>query len=79
MVPIDGQWTLTYDQIALTIAQLKPAVVLPMHYDFARHARLFADFIRQTVPVRLQAESMLRLTRGTLPASSEVIVLGYRE
>ena len=79
MVPIDGQWTLTYDQIALTISQLKPAIVLPMHYDFPRHVRLFMEFIQDTVPVRTRAESVLRLTRGTLPASSEVIVLGYRE
>lgn len=79
MVPIDGHWTLTYDQIALTISQLKPAVVLPMHYDFPEHAQRFIGFIKETVPVRTQAERMLKLTRGTLPASSEVIVLGYRE
>ncbi|MBI3326795.1 MAG: MBL fold metallo-hydrolase [Nitrospinae bacterium] len=78
MVPIDGHWTLTYDQIALTISQLKPAVVLPMHYEFPRHAELFMGFIKDVVPVRTLAESTLKLSRGSLPASSEVIVLGYR-
>jgi len=77
MVPIDGFMTLTYDQIALTISQLKPAIVLPMHYDAPEHARRFMEFIKESVPVRTLAERTLRLTRGALPMSSEVIVLGY--
>lgn len=78
MVPIDGHWTLTYEQVALTITQFRPSIVLPMHYDVAEHARLFIEFIRTTVPVRTQAEPTLKLTRGTLPTATEVIVLGYR-
>jgi L-ascorbate metabolism protein UlaG (beta-lactamase superfamily) len=79
MVPIDGQWTLSYEQIAVTITQLKPALVLPMHYDFPEHARLFIQFIQETVPVRTMSETALKLTRATLPGVSEVVVLGYRE
>jgi L-ascorbate metabolism protein UlaG (beta-lactamase superfamily) len=78
MVPIDGHWTLTYDQVATTIAQLRPSIVLPMHYDLPEHARVFMEFIKATVPVKTQAESTLNLTRGTLPAATEVIILGYR-
>ena len=79
MIPIDGQWTLSYDQIALTIMQLRPAIVLPMHYDFPEHARLFMQFIGETVPVRTMSQTTLTLTRATLPGASEVIVLGYGE
>jgi L-ascorbate metabolism protein UlaG (beta-lactamase superfamily) len=79
MVPIDGQWTLSYEQIAATITQLKPAIVLPMHYDFPEHARLFIEFIQETVPVRTTSETALRLTRATLPGVSQVVVLGYQE
>jgi L-ascorbate metabolism protein UlaG (beta-lactamase superfamily) len=79
MIPIDGQWTLSYDQIALTIMQLRPAIVLPMHYDFPEHARLFIQFIKGSVPVRTIGETTLKLTRAALPNTSEVIVLGYRE
>jgi L-ascorbate metabolism protein UlaG (beta-lactamase superfamily) len=79
MVPIDGQWTLSYDQIAMTITQLRPAMALPMHYDFPEHARLFMQFIKETVPVRTMSDTTLKLTRATLPGVSEVIVLGYRE
>jgi L-ascorbate metabolism protein UlaG (beta-lactamase superfamily) len=79
MIPIDGQWTLSYDQIATTIRQLQPAIVLPMHYDFPEHARLFIQFIKETVPARTTSETTLRLTRATLPEGSAVVVLGYRE
>jgi L-ascorbate metabolism protein UlaG (beta-lactamase superfamily) len=79
MIPIDGQLTLSYDQIALTITQLQPAIVFPMHYDFPEHARLFMRFIQETAPVRAISETTLQLTRATLPGTSEVIVLGYRE
>src|SRR5262245_38582426 len=65
MIPIDGQLTLSYDQIASTIMQLRPAIVLPMHYDVPEHARLFMQFIKATVPVRTLAETTLKLTRAT--------------
>jgi len=79
MIPIDGHWTLTYDQIALTITQLKPAIVLPMHYDLPEHARLFAAFMRPTVPVRTIAETTLNITRESIPRLTEVTILGYRD
>jgi len=79
MVPIDGHWTLSYDQAASIIADLRPSIVLPMHYDLPEHARLFMEFIKATVPVKTQAESTLKLTRGALPTATEVIILGYRE
>jgi L-ascorbate metabolism protein UlaG (beta-lactamase superfamily) len=79
MIPIDGQLTLSYEQIAATITQLQPAIVLPMHYDFPEHARHFMQFIKETVLVRTVSETTLQLTRATLPGASEAIVLGYRE
>jgi L-ascorbate metabolism protein UlaG (beta-lactamase superfamily) len=79
MIPIDGQWTLSYGQVAETITQLQPAIVLPMHYDSPEHARLFMQFIKETVPVRTVKDTTLKVTRATLPGSSEVIVLDYRD
>jgi L-ascorbate metabolism protein UlaG (beta-lactamase superfamily) len=79
MIPIDGHWTLTYEQIAVTITQLRPAIVLPMHYDFPEHARLFIQFMQGMVPVRTTSATILPIVRTTLPGASEVIVLGYPE
>jgi hypothetical protein len=50
-----------------------------MHYDFPEHARLFIQFIKETMPVRTTSETALKLTRAALPEVSEVMVLGYRE
>jgi L-ascorbate metabolism protein UlaG (beta-lactamase superfamily) len=79
MIPIDGHWTLSYDHIALTIMQLRPAIAFPMHYDFPEHARHFIQFIQDSVPVRTLSEATVKLTRATLPNPTEVAVLGYRE
>jgi L-ascorbate metabolism protein UlaG (beta-lactamase superfamily) len=79
MIPIDGHWTLSYDQVALTISQLRPAIVLPMHYDSLEHVRLFMQFITATFPVRTLSATTLQVTRLNLPSASEVIVLGYRQ
>jgi len=79
MIPIDGHWTLSYNHIALTIIQLRPSIVLPMHYDLPEHARHFIDFIEDSVPVHTLHEAEVRLTRTTLPDLTEVVVLGYRE
>jgi L-ascorbate metabolism protein UlaG (beta-lactamase superfamily) len=79
MMPIDGHWTLTYEQIAATVTQLRPAIVLPMHYDSPTHARLFMQFMQGMVPVRAIRATLLPLVRTALPGASEVIVLGYPE
>jgi L-ascorbate metabolism protein UlaG (beta-lactamase superfamily) len=79
MIPIDGHWTLSYDHIALTIMQLQPAIVLPMHYDFPEHVWRFIQFIKDSFSVCTRSEVMVRLTRATLPSPTEVLVLGYRE
>ena len=78
MVPIDGQWTLSYEHVALTIVQLQPAIALPMHYDAPEHVRLFMQFIQGMLPIRTVDDTRLRLTRAMLPRASELFVLGYR-
>jgi hypothetical protein len=79
LIPIDGYWTLSYDHMALTITQLRPAIVLPMHDDFPEQARHFIQFIKDPVPVCTLIEAILRLTRATLRSPTELIVLSDRE
>jgi L-ascorbate metabolism protein UlaG (beta-lactamase superfamily) len=79
MVPIDGHWTLSYGQVASAIARFRPAIVLPMHYDFPEHARLFMQFIREAASVRPVSATVLKFARAILPNTTEVVVLGYPE
>jgi L-ascorbate metabolism protein UlaG (beta-lactamase superfamily) len=59
------------------IDQVKPPIVIPMHYDVARQAELFAAFAKEHYPVKKIAQSQLTLNRSMLPKSTEVFVLAH--
>ena len=57
--------------------QVKPPIVIPMHYDAARQAELFAAFAKEHYPVRRYTVSQLTLNRAMLPKTTEVFVLAH--
>ena len=59
------------------IEQVKPPIVIPMHYDVARQGELFAAFAKEHYPIRKIGESQLTLSRAILPKSTEVFVLAH--
>jgi L-ascorbate metabolism protein UlaG (beta-lactamase superfamily) len=77
MVPIDAMTNLGFEDIIKVIDQVKPPIVIPMHYDVARQADLFAGFAREHYPVKKIAQSQLTLNRSMLPKSTEVFVLAH--
>jgi len=77
MVPIDAMTNLGFDDIVKVIEQVKPPIVIPMHYDVARQAELFAAFAREHYPVKTIAHSELTLNRSMLPKSTEVFILAH--
>ncbi len=77
MVPIDAMTNLGFEDVIKVIGQVKPPIVIPMHYDVARQAELFAAFAREHYPVKRLAESQLTLNRSMLPRSTEVYVLAH--
>ncbi|HXG50592.1 MAG TPA: MBL fold metallo-hydrolase [candidate division Zixibacteria bacterium] len=77
MVPIDGVTNLGFEEIVKVIEQIKPPIVIPMHYDVAGQGELFAGFARERYPVRRVAGSQLTLSRAMLPKSTEVFVLSH--
>jgi L-ascorbate metabolism protein UlaG (beta-lactamase superfamily) len=77
MVPIDAMTNLGFEDIIKVIDQIKPPVVIPMHYDIARQADLFAAFAKEHYPIRKIAHSQLTLNRSMLPASTEILVLAH--
>jgi L-ascorbate metabolism protein UlaG (beta-lactamase superfamily) len=78
MIPVDGQWTLGYDEVLAIIEQLQPLLVLPMHIDFPQHAEVFVHATRGRYPVRRLNDLTLPLQRGLLPSSTEIVVFGGR-
>jgi L-ascorbate metabolism protein UlaG (beta-lactamase superfamily) len=52
MVPIDAMTNLAFEDIVKVIDQVKPPIVIPMHYDVVRQGELFATFARDHYPVK---------------------------
>ena len=77
MIPIDAMTNLGFEDIMKVIEQVKPPIVIPMHYDVARQGELFAAFAKEHYPIRKIGESQLTLSRAILPKSTEVFVLAH--
>ena len=75
MIPIDAMTNLGFEDIIKVIQQVKPPIVIPMHYDVARQGELFAAFAEEYFPIRRLAGSQLVLTRSMLPKATEIFVL----
>ena len=77
MVPIDAMTNLGFEDVIKVIGQVKPPIVIPMHYDIARQAELFAAFAREHYPIKLISQSQLTLNRSMLPKATEIYVLAH--
>jgi L-ascorbate metabolism protein UlaG (beta-lactamase superfamily) len=77
MIPIDAMTNLSFDDILKVIDQVKPPLVIPMHYDVSRQGELFAAFAKEHYPVKRISQSQLTLNRSMLPKSTEIYVLAH--
>lgn len=77
MIPIDAMNNLGFEDLVRVIEQVKPPIVIPMHYDVARQGELFAAFAEEHYPIRRVPESQLVLHRSTLPKATEIFVLTH--
>ncbi len=77
MIPIDATTNLGFEDIMKVIDQVKPPIVIPMHYDASRQGELFGAFAKEHYPVRKIAGSQLVLDRAMLPKATEIFVLTH--
>jgi L-ascorbate metabolism protein UlaG (beta-lactamase superfamily) len=77
MTPIDAMTNLGFEDLAKVIDQVRPALVIPMHYDVPRQADLFSQFVAERYPVRRIKNSQLMLSRSMLPKSTEIFILSH--
>jgi L-ascorbate metabolism protein UlaG (beta-lactamase superfamily) len=77
MMPIDAMMNLGFEDLLRVIEQVRPPIVIPMHYDVSGQADLFAAFIDGRYPVRRLSGSQLVLSRPMLPKSTEVFVFAH--
>jgi L-ascorbate metabolism protein UlaG (beta-lactamase superfamily) len=78
LVPVDGTWTMDQDGMLEVIDQLHPPLLIPMHYFGTRTLELFLARVREKYAVRLSETASITLSRASLPARPEALVLpGY--
>jgi L-ascorbate metabolism protein UlaG (beta-lactamase superfamily) len=79
MIPVDGQWTMSYTDVISVITQLQPRLVIPMHIDVTPHADVFVRYTQGRYPVRRLAGRTLTLRRSDLPAATEIVMFSDRQ
>lgn len=75
MAPVDGAYTLSHADMLAVIEQIKPPLVIPMHYFSPSVLQRFLARAGDRYKVRLSASPQVTLSRASLPPATEIIVL----
>ncbi len=75
---IDGMWTMSHDELFTVLDQIKPMLVIPMHYGSMEGVEAFIDRARKEKgwKIRRQEDSAIQLTFRDLPRKTEILFLG---
>lgn len=78
MAAVDGSMTLDHDGIVEVIGQLKPKLLIPMHFITSGSLMRFLDRMGGRYPVEQKGEVTTVVSRANLPTSTAILVLrGY--
>lgn len=75
MAPVDGTYTLDLDGMLEVLKSLKARVVIPMHFFSPDTLQRFIDRMKRDYAVVRSGTPSVVLSRATLPAKPEVLVL----
>ncbi len=76
LVPIDGAYTMSQEEMARVIDQIGPAVIVPMHYFGAERLGRFLGLMRDRWEVVVSESPKLALSRATLPWRQIIVLPG---
>src|SRR5262249_16412804 len=71
LTPVDGAYTLSHADVLEVIEQVKPPLVIPMHYFAPSVLRRFLDQAGGRYPVHLSPDPHVALSRASLPKTTE--------
>ena len=74
-VPADGVVTLSHEEAMHIINQIRPRLILPMHFFSFGFPQQFPEMAGKLYPIRYHHGSTITLNRSTLPAKTEVLYL----
>ncbi len=76
MAPVDGSWTMAQTEMVAVIRQIRPTVVIPMHYFGSAVLGRFLDLIDEEYRIELRETPELLLARSDLPQRTVVVLPG---
>jgi L-ascorbate metabolism protein UlaG (beta-lactamase superfamily) len=76
LVPVDGSYTMAQELMVEVIDQIRPALVIPMHYFSAYTLAGFLELMRGRYQVVVKEEPTVVLTRATLPYRQVLVLPG---
>ena len=81
LVPIGGQNTINAAQAAEVISQVEPRIIIPMHYrlEATEASNPLSKFCREMGIETINTQPKLSITRNTLPAETQVVILEARQ
>jgi L-ascorbate metabolism protein UlaG (beta-lactamase superfamily) len=72
---VDGAYSLSQYDIIEVIDQIKPRLIIPVHYFGPSQLERFLARMNDRFPVRRSEEPHVVLSRATLPPTTEIVVL----
>ena len=77
LVPVDGTWTMSHEEMVEVIRLIRPAVVVPMHFFGSAVLSRFLALIEGEYRVELKETPELLLARADLPQRTVVVLPGH--
>lgn len=78
LIPVGGFFTIDADEASMVVAQLRPAIVIPMHFKTEAVNLPIASvegFLKGKERVRRLDTSEIELSKDRLPSATEIVVL----
>jgi L-ascorbate metabolism protein UlaG (beta-lactamase superfamily) len=75
MIAVDGGYTIGQADARTVVEQIRPRIVLPMHYFTAANLARFLDMMREDHAIDVRHEPTIEVSRMTLPERPTVIAL----
>ena len=71
-LPIDGAYTMSYEEAAKVIAKVRPKLVILMHFFGLEEGNTFIQHLKGAYPVKHLKKTSLLISRKDLPKSTEI-------
>lgn len=75
LAPIDGMWTMSHDELFRVLGDIRPRLIVPMHYGSARGVAEFVARAEAKWTVRRSDSDTIDVSLRTMPEKPEVVFL----